>query len=213
MLMRIVLSILLLMMTCRLSYANSDCADLRQKRLGKIEFHHVGLGFETGYNKNITISPFFFYGIGSKRNLFNADIGVKYKLCNPLFHQKRNILSASYFNPYLSVVCNFLRFKALSVYSGAELSCNFTMGGRYCSSNSPILIRDINIGNNHITVMGKAGLRFDKWDMKLFYSYNLAPSFNQKYIFESASYDYDTVRDLLFNRTCFGFSVSYLLPF
>lgn len=211
--MKIGLSILLLLMTCGLSYANSRCADLRQKRLGKIEFHHIGLGFETGFNKNSTMSPFLFYGIGSKRNLFNADIGIKYRFYNPFYQNNKNIVSASYFNPFLTLACNFLRFKALSVYSGMELSCNFTMGARYYSSNSQIVSRDINIGNNHMSVMGKAGVRFDKWDVKLFYSYNLAPSFNQKYIFESASYDYDMLRELLFNRTYLGFSVSYLLPF
>lgn len=49
-------------------------------------------------------------------------------------------------------------------------------------------------------------------DINIHYCYDLSPAINQKYIFETAKFDYDYLKSNLYERYRIGLSVSYLIP-
>ena len=74
-----------------------------------------------------------------------------------------------------------------------------------------MVLRDSKISKNHPSVCGKTGIRFGHWDMNVFFEYDMAPSINQQYVFESDKFDYDKVSNRLYERYHIGLSFSYLI--
>ena len=58
----------------------------------------------------------------------------------------------------------------------------------------------------------KLGVRLSRMDINIHYCYDLSPAINQKYIFETAKFDYDYVKANLYERYRIGLSISYLIP-
>lgn len=74
-------------------------------------------------------------------------------------------------------------------------------------------VPDLQIGKNHFTPAAKLGVRIQQCDVSLYYEYDMKPSFNQKYVFETADYDYDLLRPALFERMRFGIRFLYHFDF
>lgn len=173
------------------------------RRLDKIEYYHVGIGTDAAINRNYQLCPKVFIGIGSNRNLFNADAGLKLSLSNVFETGDGEYIRHSSIPVYIAGSINAVRWKQKSLYAGAELSCHIALGSNKAAS----------IANNHFACQGKFGFRNTDWDFSVYYEYDLSPAIDQKYIYESPAYDYFKVYNSIFERWRIGVSASYYFRF
>lgn len=184
----------------------------RMERLRKIDYMHLGMGVETGGNENWFVSPKVFYGIGSYRNILNADIGICYQLTNLLGSYSNERIMLQQLPVFANLHLNIMRWNKGSMYIGGEVAYYLAVKGDHHIPLSDITENENSLGKSHATAAGSLGVRLSHWDFGLYYVYDLSPSMNQKFVFESADYDYDYLCPSLFERSRFAFSVSYLLP-
>lgn len=182
-------------------------------RLDKIEFYHFGIGGDVAINKNYEFGPKVYVGLGSARNLLNADFGLKLMFANPWRNSRHEYVRWYSLPIFVSGSLNAIRWKRNSVYFGGEIAYNLSLGSghhRLISTSDP---DTQNIASNHFSWQGKLGFRSEYWDFALFYEHDLAPALNQKYIFESSDYIYSNLHDSIFERWRIGVSVTYNFRF
>lgn len=189
------------------SQIREDNARIKKERLNKIEFFHYAVDFETSFKENVYLSPGIMLGVGSFRNLINANIGLRYMFGNPFLGSKDESLVVHQVPLFLSVQCNVYSWKTSCVNIGAEIDyCMPITVFHHIGDNKKA---DKNVNNGHFSIRGTVGMRFDRFGIGAFYEYDLAPIMNQKYVYESPEYDYDKLHDSLFERTRFGVSLIY----
>lgn len=210
---RLILYLLLLMPLSVIAQTDREAQTMRQKRYSMIHMHHVGVGIEAEAFENFRVSPRVFYGIGSFRNVLNAEIGLKYVYNHPLLHAGEERVAAHYISPFVAGIVNFYRWSAGSLYAGGEVAYNFAIAGDHYLPSAAVQERDSQIGNHHCSLRPKIGVRLENWDVSLHFEYDLAPSLNQKHLFESAAYDYYALKPSLFERYRLGIHVAYIFPF
>jgi len=186
---------------------------VRQKRIAMIHAHHIGMGVDANMYRNVHLAPRIFYGFGSYRNIFSFDVGAQYTFSHPLSVTNDEKVTAHYIAPFVAANIHFVKWNSGCAYAGAEFAYHFAISGDHYSPSSPIIVRDIHIGNHHSTIRAKAGVRFENWDLNAHFEYDLAPALNQKYIFESINYDYPSLKYALFERWRIGVAIAYLIPF
>lgn len=204
--------LLLLISVSVFSETDKELQHTRQKRFQWIHVHHLGLGIETNMYENFHISPRIFYSFGSFRNIVNVDGGIKYIYAHPMMHIEEEKIAGHYISPFVGATINFGRWNNGCIYAGGEVAYNFAISGDHYFA-SGMMTRDNHICNQHCSVRVKLGLKFEEWEFNIHYEYDFSPAWNQKYIFESADYDYDLLRPTLFERYRFGIHIAYLLPF
>ena len=186
---------------------------LRQLRFNHIEYYHVGVGIEAGINENFLVGPRACVGIGSYRNLFCADVGLKLLWENLFTSSTKECVSQRQLPLFVSASVNALRWHRSAVYIGGEFAYHLQMGATHQLSDGKTSYSDNQLANNHTSVSMKLGARLNNWDFCLFCQRDLSPAFNQKYVYESADYDYDTLHSTIFERMRFGICANYLFPF
>lgn len=186
---------------------------LRQLRFNSIEYYHVGVGIEAEGNENFLIGSKVCVGIGSYRNLFCADVGFKLLWENLLTPSNKECVSQRQLPLFFSASVNVLRWHHSAVYIGGEFAYHLQIGGTHQLSDGKTSYSDNQLANNHTSVSIKLGTRINNWDFCLFCQRDLAPAFNQKYVYESADYDYDALHNTIFERIRFGICANYLFPF
>ena len=82
---------------------------LRKKRIGKIEFYHVSVGAGLGINRNFSAAVQLSLGLGSFRNVFNADAGFRYQFYGPFPQKGKERVSIQQLPFFLSANVNFYR--------------------------------------------------------------------------------------------------------
>lgn len=187
-------------------------AAIRMERLRNVDYMHVGMGVETGGNKNWFVGPKVFYGIGSYRNTLNADIGISYQFTNLFGSSSNERIMLQQLPVFANLHLNIMHWTTCCMYIGGEAAYYFAVKGVHHLPLSEVTENENSLGKSHATVAGLLGVRLSRWDFSLRYAYDLSPSMNQKFVFESAGYDYDYLYSSLFERSRFAFSVSYLLP-
>lgn len=208
--------LLLLMLNMTLSgFAQTDkeVQHARQKRYSMIHAHHIGVGIETDLMENARISPRLYYSFGSFRNLFTIDAGLKYIYSHPMCHVTDEKVTGHYLSPFVAIDFHFAQWDKGCVFAGGEFAYNFNVTGEHYLPASNLRVGDKNIGNNHSSLRAKVGVRLENWVFNVHYEYDLAPSYNQKYIYETADYDFATLRPSLYERHRVGISIAYLFTF
>lgn len=185
----------------------------RMERLRNVDYMHVGMGIEIGGNENWFVGPKVFYGIGSYRNFLNADVGISYQLTNLIGSNTSERIILQQLPVFANLHLNIVRWTKGCMYIGGEVAYYFVVKGAHHIPLSDVIENENSLGKSHATVSGSLGMRLSRWDISLRYDYDLSPSVNQKFVFESADFDYDYLYSSLFERSRFAFSVSYLLPF
>jgi hypothetical protein len=207
----LLLTLLFIQPLCAQTY--DEIQTIRRRRLKVINIHNLGIGIEAGGCTNYFVAPKVYYRFGSSRNLINVDAGFRYMLYNPVRILNRDFVSSQYFTPFIASNINYVRWVSGSAYVGAELLCSIPTNSSYYQISSSRYLRDKSIGKYHTNISGRVGFRLKQWDVSLFASYSFAPSFNQKYIFETPSFNYYNVRSQLYSRYNFGLSLSYIIQF
>lgn len=183
------------------------------KRLDKIEFYHVGVGMDAAMNENYQLCPKVFVGIGSNRNLFNADLGLKLTLSN-IFGKSGGEYIRQYAMPiFVAGSINAVRWKQKSIYVGAEIDYSIALGSSHTIANHQTETDTKSIAKSHFACQGKMGFRNKDWDFSVYYEYDLSPSIDQKYVYESPAYNYLEVYDSIFERWRIGISATYNFRF
>ena len=185
---------------------------IRKKRLNKVEFYHIGLGLEAGINHNFVIGPMVYAGIGSFRNFFNADAGVKLLWTNPAGSSTKERISHLQLPVFAALSLNLIRWKHGSAYLGAEFDYHLFLNAKHNLPGNGGKISDKELSHNYASTSVRLGVRLNRWDIQSFYEWDLSPSFNQKYVYESQNYNYDVLYNALFSRTRFGLKIAYIIP-
>ena len=187
-------------------------ASLRQDRFKKVDYYHVGVGIETGLNENWYIGPRLFVGIGSYRNFLNADVGIGYQFYNLLGSSEKERMMLYQLPLFANMRLNVARWSSGCVYMGGEAVYSLAVRGLNAVPHADVAEVDNQLGRNHAMAASMLGVRLNHWDFSLQYVYDLSPAFNQKYVFESSNYDYDSLHASLFERGRFVLNISYLIP-
>lgn len=185
---------------------------IRRERFRKLDYMHVGIGMETGGNANWFIGPKFFWGVGSYRNMLNADIGISYQFTNLFGSSSSERIMLQQLPVFANLHLNIVHWTKGCMYIGGEAAYYLAVKGVHHIPLSDVIENENSLGKSHAAVAGSLGVRLSHWDFSLRYAYDLSPSMNQKFVFESVSYDYDYLYSSLFERSRFAFSISYLLP-
>lgn len=211
--MRIRLSIILFLLVFPvMAQTEYEKSVIRHERLRMIDFHHVNLGVEVDAHNNQFMGAAISYGVGTYRNLLNLDFGIKYVMANPIGRSEKERISVHYLPVWAATNVNLMRWHQGSVYVGGEISYSFVTTASHRKPFSEIVEYDRCIGSNHASVSAKLGVRLSRMDINIHYCYDLSPAINQKYIFETAKFDYDYVKANLYERYRIGLSISYLIP-
>ena len=88
-----VISVLCLLVACLpIGAQTMQRKALISKRMQQIDYYHAGLGFEVMGAWNFAVGPKLFLGMGTFRNIVNADVGIKFLMFNPVsFNHKENL--------------------------------------------------------------------------------------------------------------------------
>lgn len=200
--------LLFLFATTLFAQTTEEKERIRQQRLRTIDLFHLSTGMDVHANQNVFFSPKFSIGIGSFRNLFNADLGVRYTLGGSMFSGQSESIMTHQIPVFLSAQCNMVSWKTNCVFIGAEIAYHIPITAFHFL---PSTFRfDSNLNSAHFSGRAKIGARIDQWETSLFYEYDLAPSMKQKYVYESNEYNYDVLHNTLFERMRYGVSVSYI---
>ena len=185
---------------------------MRDKRYSMIHVHHVGIGAGAAMLTNLRASARVYYGFGSYRNLANVDAGVKYTYCYPLLHTDGEKVAGHYVSPFVAATLNCVRWERGSMYIGGEAAYNFGVAADHYIPATSMVEHDRQAVAHHCSVQGKIGVRLEHWDIGVHFEYDLAPAYNQKYIFETPAYDYYSMHSSLFERYRVGLNAAYLIP-
>lgn len=211
--MKLKLTILLLLLVCpAIAQTESEKAVVRHERLRRIDFQHLNVGAEAAVCKNQFMGPVIGYGIGTYRNILTLDFGIKYMLINPIGRSEEERISVHNLPVWAAANVNVMRWHWGGIYVGGEISYSFVATANHRKPFSEVVEYDNHIGNNHASVSGKMGIRLSRMDVNVHYCYDLSPAINQKYVFETAKFDYDFLKANLYERYRIGLSVSYLIP-
>lgn len=191
-----ILTLFMAMSAMLMAQTPAEKVRLKKKRHGSIERYHANVGLETAFNNNLIVAPKISIGYGSTINLFNIDLGVKYKVVNSLFFDDSKHLTINQTAFFVSAQCNVASWNFNCVYIGAEMD--------FCT---PVFNKTI--ANEHFSCRGHVGVKYRKLNIGAYYEYDLAPMMNQKYVYESDQYDYQSLRSSLFERSRVGISITY----
>lgn len=185
-----------------------DPAAVRNKRISHIDFYHVSVGASVAMNRNYSFGPQLSFGVGSYRNILNADVGIRYLFEGAFLQRGAERVSLQQLPLFVSLNVNAFRWRTGSFYLGAEMAYTPTVFAQHRLPDGQ-LVSDIHIGKNHFTPVAKLGFRQGDFDLCLFYEYDMKPSFDQKYIFETVGYNYDALKFSVFERMRMGLRFLY----
>jgi hypothetical protein len=185
---------------------------VRRQRISRIDFYHVSVGASVAMNRNYSLGPQLSFGVGSFRNILNADVGIRYLFEGALLQRGAERVSLQQLPLFVSLHVNAIRWRTGSFYLGAEMAYVPTVVAQHRLPDGQ-LVSDIHIGKNHFTPAAKLGFRQGDCDFSLFYEYDMKPSFDQKYIFETVGYDYDALKYSIFERMRLGIRFLYHFNF
>lgn len=185
---------------------------VRRQRISRIDFYHVSVGASVAMNRNYSVGPQISFGVGSFRNILNADVGIRYLFEGAFLQREAERVSLQQLPLFVSLNVNAIRWRTGCFYLGAEMAYIPTVVAQHRLPDGQ-LISDIHIGKNHFTPAAKLGFRQGDCDFSLFYEYDMKPSFDQKYIFETVGYDYDALKYSIFERMRMGLRFLYHFNF
>lgn len=202
-----------LLLVSSASFCSSDDEalkeNLRLRRNSMIDFYHIGLNMDLSAGINNTVDPGFFIGIGSFRNLFNADIGVSYSMKNIIPLDSEESVSVHQLKISLSAKVNCIRWRFGSVYLSPGIDWSMPLIAFHRTVASSYGYMDNSIGRCCFSSCLNLGIIWNRLDFSIFCRYDMSPSFNQKYIYESVDYNYHVLYDSIFDRDCFGIGIGY----
>lgn len=200
---------LIFMATALFAQTAEEKERIKRQRLRTIDLYHLSVGMDSHFNRNAFFSPKVSVGMGSFRNRVNADIGVRYTIGGSVFFDYEESILLHQLPIFVSVQFNFVSWRTNCAYLGTEIAYHIPITASHHILSTGTVITDNKIGHAHGSGRIKAGIRINRWDASLFYEYDFAPMMNQKYVYETPGYDYDILRDALFERSRGGFSISY----
>ena len=210
---QIILYIFLFFSLLASSQTDKEMQLLRQGRYQRVYSHHLGIGMESNMLENFRLSPRLFYSFCSYRSYFSIDAGVKYVYSHPMVPLTQERLACHYLAPLLSVKAHFWHWDKGCLYAGGEAAYHLALVGEHYIPGNDLPIRDRKIGKHHASVRAQFGVKMEHWELNVHYEYDLNPSWNQKYLFESAEYNYDLLRPSLYERHRVGITLAYLITF
>lgn len=185
---------------------------MRRQRFSQIEYYHVGVGLDAGLNQNVQAGPRLFAGIGTYRNIITADVGLKLLFTRPAGSLSDEHVSQRQLPIFAQVGFNLLRWQHNTLYIGGEAAYSLHLGASHYMPLGDITDDDEDLAHNHASLAARIGLRLNRWDVALTWQRDLAPAYNQQYVYESAAYNYDQLHDQLFERSRFGITLAYIFP-
>lgn len=200
-----------MLLSCGVAYgSDKEQAKVKAERIRKIGLYNIRLGGEVaGYRENYMASLRADFTFGSRFTIWGASAGIGYRTINPFVAINKEAVSVRHFPIYLSAELHPWRFETGYLYIGAEGILNLSLGGRHLVSNQRRWSSDSNLSKTCIVGRANLGVKFKNVGIYAFYEYDLQPSVNQKYIYETVGYGYKELKSMIFERCRVGVGVSY----
>lgn len=200
-----------MLLSCGVAYgSDKEQAKVKAERIQKIGLYNIRLGGEVaGYRENYMASLRADFTFGSRFTIWGASAGIGYRTINPFVAINKEAVSVRHFPIYLSAELHPWRFETGYLYIGAEGILNLSLGGRHLVSNQRRWTSDSNLSKTCIVGRANLGVKFKNVGIYAFYEYDLQPSVNQKYIYETVGYGYKELKSMIFERCRVGVGVSY----
>lgn len=192
------------------SAQRTDSERIWRQRMNHIHRVHAGVGVEYAANCNTAYGVRGYIGLGSHRHLIDADLGLGLRFWNLFTGSRKSYFSMVQMPLFASSTVHPIRWSDGCLYAGGEALVLF--GIRNLSKN--VLANenayDPKPLRNYGSVRGKIGVVHHKINISLFYEHDLAPLCDQKIIYESGRYDFNAIRESIYERNRIGLSISYL---
>lgn len=210
---RVFLSILVAILIapyCLAYGADKDTKSIKSQRFQSVGLYNIKISGEGGgFRESHLASLRVDFCLGSRFTLWGAGVGVGYRVANPFTLGSKESVSARHIPFFLSAELHPLRFKTGYLYLGTEAIFNLSIGGRHFLPAEKHRQRDSNLSSNCITGRANLGVKFHNFAVYTFFEYDMQPSFNQKYIYETLAYDYRALKNTIFERYRLGIGLSY----
>ena len=210
-----ILIVLLVCVACGASAQEltaKERSHLRKQRQATIDLLHVGVGVEGAFWNDWQTGLKASFGVGSTRHIGSVDVGLKYLVSGPLSSLQNEHIILQQMPFFLSAELHAIRWEDGCLYVGGEAAYHVDLAATHRVPATGVQARDKRLRHHHASVGGKLGFRHRNWDLHVFYTYDLMPKYNQKYVYESAAYDYEALRGSLFERMRVGVSFGYVFP-
>lgn len=167
----------------------------------KANLVNIGLGAECEGFYNYGAGARLEWRAGSERQLINAIAGWEIIWHNHIHKEKPNIIYVQN-SPYFAFRINYARMAPGSLYLEGGMSYNINAGEKYRIADRET--SDKLLARNHFSTSMRMGYVTDRYDISVFARYDLKPTFNQKYIYETGSFDYYAMKKALNERWSIG---------
>lgn len=178
-------------------------------RLNKTSLHHLGIGMGMEMNRNNLINTELIYRYGNKRQTINSFCFIEFSRTFP-----KNLDPCVSFWQY-SMGCgiseNIIKSYVGTLYLAESVSIDIPFSARY--HDMEYVYADKGLVKFHLSGKIRLGFALNNFDVSLFSEFDMMPTFNQKYIFETIGYDYYAIRSLINERFRLGVSIVYFINF
>ena len=212
---KVVLSVLVLIMVfpsfAEAANEKSNTSNPMHERLSRIDWHNIKVGIESSFHIDYTYGAHIAFGLGSHRNTYGVDAGIKVISMNTPTTTTGEVLTVIQLPLYVRANCNVFRWDKGSLFGGGEVSLALPVSAMIHNLPLGNVTYDTRLAKIYPSFRLSSGIHIDKYELSVFGTYATAPMFNQKYIFETAPYDYTAFRPFIFNRLLFGVQLEYTI--
>lgn len=186
-------------------YAKID--RLKEQRVHMINLCHIGAGVDFDMKDKGSWGPVFTFRFGHDHELFNYALNLSYS-SNYKFNNGPNpMIYSNWFSFGVSLRENLWNYHGLTLSLSEGILYNMPFSAEYEIGGD--LYRDLSLVKNHLSASVKLSVVIRRMEFGLFYSGSISPMHDQKYIYESYTYDYNACRDQINSRSTIGLSIMY----
>lgn len=193
--------ILLVLIPALLFPTGAAARNPKQERLRKIDWHSVKAGLEASWNQNYGCGVWASYGLGSFRNILWADAGLKIDYLTTPLAIGDDALQLWSMPLFVRANANLVRWDGGSYYIGLEGYLSIPVSA----------VDDIRVSRVHPSLRGYMGFLLGKASMDVYLEFDTVPQFDQKFIYETDTYDYNALRPYIFERARAGIRIGYTI--
>lgn len=179
------------------------------KRLNKAAIHHLGIGVGAEMNSSFGVNSDIIYRYGNRRQFLNYSGSIMFG--KSFRTEVLPDITTWQFSMDGGVLENILSTSVVSIYLSETVGFNIPFATNYYKYSETV--RDNSITKNYISGRLSLGFTFNNWDISFYCKYDLAPIYNQRYIYETINYDYFALRQRINERFKLGLMFRYFINF
>lgn len=187
-----------------------------QRREAWSDRAQLGVGLDVEMLNSLAMGPRMEFKLGAADNRFNFSVGAKALWWNPEYLNSSDIQSIPFIQVplYATIKLNLFRTGAKShFYIGGEGAYNLNLGAKIGDATSGYISDDELVNRTNLSASARIGFCWRHGDFSLYYRHDLAPVYNQEYIYRQYNECYTNIEKVLNERFRLGFSYTFYFIF